>query len=249
LPLSVEGPFGYSLAPEAPLPRFDTTGFVITPPLRVLEDSQHEQETNNVIDPAWWFARVRFRRRILRAGRAHSEEEDDLDSLPTKPIWTQFLPPSSHFRYTTGGTSGAIPVRDLRVTSHSPGQWKVCRGRDEPALPLTPSAKPDRMHLWVLITEALTDAYGRRSQEAYLDLQPLEKGKFSTEKAFDRVSEYRVRIVEIHSTPPQEGTAPEPIESLSGPSLMEALFPDADAGVEARARIVRLSGYIPVTHS
>lgn len=251
-PLPAYGPIGHTFDTDTLAPEFIHTSFVVPAPVLYAPPPENSAQDASPLqrDLAWYFVKLRFRRRIEAAGLALSAA--DLESEPTGPLWAQFLPPSSHFATEDPAMPARVAELCLasRPTSSGP-EWFLAR----PGAPTTPvklrgtqvegePAGPSRFQLWALVTEPLFDAFGRLSQETFLDFCLLDAGVLhpkNTAWTADAHARRRVRIVEVQVLPSQE----QAIRDADLDAIRRFFFPDNSRNLaEARARCVRISGPI-----
>jgi hypothetical protein len=189
-------------------------------------------------DLSWWFLKLEFRRKLLPYGI--NDYKKGLDSLPTAPMMVQFLPAANWWEVQNGGNKERHACSKLSF-SHTPSGWSVMLGGSLVTVnPTADSSLSNRFEVWALLTCSVMDAFGRPSQEAFIDLIPL-----SALSAFPGVpAPSFLRLVEVQTM----GESSPQQSSWKG--LADVLFANSqtdkiDPGM-ARARIVRVSPPIQV---
>jgi hypothetical protein len=268
-PLEVYGPIGHTFDTDTLAPSFVHTSFILPAP--ILEPAIPSND-ETAIDPeaasppvwknlSWYFLKLRFRRTLEVSGLALPLAVVESDA--TSGIWVQFLPPSSQFtRADRPADASAQSIEDLKLVSvpSTPSvRWQlVVKADPDTPVPLTATivrgstpADQTRFQLWALVTEPLFDAYGRFTQERFLDFCPIDAGVLKphslvetsdpNRSPLDFARRRRVRVVEMQILPGQDDFLRS---RKNAAEVCEWLFPDNATETEARARCVRVSNAI-----
>lgn len=221
----VSGAVGHRRGLDPSAGRFHAASFLVMPP-RLLEVPGRELNA----ELAWWFFKLRFRRAVEIDGRSHLSE-------PSPAFWVQLLPGLERLEK----------------------DWHVAEGvrMDRSGLFTAPALANVQSHpthlstefLVGLISQRVSDALGRRDQEAFLGLvfwngrywasddetRQRFKGAVSAQGATQPA--LSLRWLEVQSR--------EPITPQTAIGLWSRFF-DPALPDSSRARIVRVSGSIPV---
>lgn len=209
--LPPEGPVGFTFDTDSSAPLFSSSAFRIEAP--ALPSGK----------PWWYFAKLSFSRELdpaLTATEAHTQ----LESEWTSGEWVQFLADCAAFRADW----------TLTVNHETNSVW-FADGTGKTIAPELSSAGDSHLRIWVVLTQKITDAFGRPDQERFVTvLTESRNGVFTgTEPLKSRVG-LRARILEVQVSPTADLTG-EPLSLL---------FPQpetVDVPKDAEARILRIS--------
>jgi len=234
------GPIGFTFDTNTSAPIFDKSSFLLPAPRTMKPDGALIQA-----DLSWWFLKLQFQRSLQPEGTdAYSP---DLDSPWTAPLEAQLLP-AANLWYVEG--HGRQECSRLRFSFTSTGSNILMNGVPATVNP-TPheTTSTNLFEVWALLTSSIQDAFGRPSQEAFVDLIPistLSAYRGTAGKSMPAIA----RLVEIQRMGPyskQQGDWRKLAEDL----FPKEITPEQDKPAQnaqdpidpamARARIVRVS--------
>jgi hypothetical protein len=227
------GPIGHTFDATGARPLFGSTSFIIPAPTTCRPQLRGGDEV--ALDPRWNFAKLRFRRSVYEQSSVYDLPPSDW----TDPIWVQFLPDASTF----ASGQADYDVTSLRLVKN--GRHLLLQSTTGDSVkPLPFPSDLDRFVLFLLLTELISDAGGKRDHERFVGIFADEGHRWGP---IFSVSEYtvalpvrvRARILEFQLTP---GSTPPNSEA----TFWQSLFPEngVDGPVDATARIVRMSAPI-----
>lgn len=241
------GPIGFTFDTDTSAPLFVNSSFVLQPPPVV--EHPHGPPSS---DLSWFFVKLSVRRRLNARGMLDGNARE---SLFTPPVWAQYLPPFSFYRWQrVGGTveSSPLNVEDLVLDRDgTSGPLYLRKATD--ATTDTPIRILERISgtgatnafaVRVLVTEILLDAFRRPSHERYRGFFSIDANDGSLKIIHGDGSSaagtrLRARIVEVQRRSDAKET-----------NLLDQLFPpqaeEEDAVNDAAARVVRVSDPIDV---
>lgn len=227
--IEAEAPFGHTFDTDAKNPLFLATSFVLPAPKAASGDL------------SWHFARIRFQRTLRIDGTYRK-------SVPTSPLWVQFLPSSSAYDFAT--KNGAVPF-DALALEIDPGVRLVARGAHD-GVKVGSKVKPAqesrvRFVQVLLLTRRIRDVSGRPG-ESYAGLYQPAGETWTPIDAPPQLPKspegYLARLVEVQERIPE-------VETGGTTDFWSRLFPPGPSteggfGDDAQARIVRVSSPIPM---
>ena len=224
------GAIGSTFDTIAEAPLFAHSVFFQPPP--VVKQEGQEQ----ALDLSFYFVKVRFQRVIAGADPSKPRGADkELASDLTDGYWTQILPPAEW--WFVQEAKARVHISEL---TFSMGNGFVWQGRPATILPTGPQPQPAdsvcRFQLFGLVTQRVTDAFGRKEQERFAKLCSLQKLATS-----DLTPRNKLRLIEVQFR--LKANEPLPVadteQALS--ELVKALFPNGDTPEDAKGRIIRVS--------
>ena len=238
-------PIGHTFDTDTSEPKFVASSFVLPVPTF----KEHP-------DISWYFAKMRFRRRLIKEGHVQGQEvandPDLLVSAYTDAQWVQFLPDASSYSFslaesTPGEASPRLSLEDVavKVSEDNDGVIELClRERHGVSVQAdwvdcgsdTEVLDP---YLWIVLTRVITDMNGRDAEKyaCLFEWKQDEHGRVSWDRLDGRTdpcgpeARYRARILEVHQRNVTSGPMPKAWGRVFPTS------PDEDAW----ARIVRIS--------
>jgi hypothetical protein len=228
--LHLDGPYGFTLEPASPEPRFTSSAYVLRPPF--LSGGNTSDKKPNCDDRvghgdgrypsdassrAWDMMRVRFQR-VTSDHSTHAPS--DSPTAWTKPLWLQL-----------GANGKALTPRAPRLAN---GELS--------GLPVIPEGDPPAARaFYAAVTRSIVNVQGGTRDELYVGIAAIEDGCAQIKVPnLDATVTLHVRILEVQRA---KSTGPTAINFPPGEALWRELFPkDLDAGpAEPRLRIVRVS--------
>lgn len=234
-PWNVRGPLGHTFDTDTEAPLLRASSFFVAPP-----------GTDATKDPAWAFAKIRFRRTLH--GPLRRPAAAPLHSLFTDGYWAQLAPDSGRYSVERGGFEERLRIDDPRLDvslfSSAPPRLEVqCDGQEAAFLPTRAHEDSNaQFELFYLLTQPATDALGRHNQETYVGIYRVNHHALETVSTENTVrgEERILRLVEVQWRKAEDGGMPEG-------EIWPLLFPEAssEAGKrlvdDAQGRIVRVS--------
>jgi hypothetical protein len=244
----LHGPVGHTFDQSDANPLWVYSSFVLDPPLVNTPKPMNAQEGT--------FAAVQFTR-VIRSEGVFNTPKTPLVSLPTDPVWVQFLP--SRFSPFTASIDG------LHLEIGDDGKAAINQGQTPIKLSHSINSKSKTEHLLfaLLLTEEVPDLLGRKGQERFRDVllepaHPYPPGGPDSDPDYTyacwsgappRGSNYIGRILAIQrqvNTWPYKAVANPPLSTAQ--TLWDEMFP-SDATADASSRIVAVSPPIAISVS
>ncbi|MFT3785440.1 MAG: hypothetical protein QM770_04655 [Tepidisphaeraceae bacterium] len=243
------GAFGYTFDTDTEAPLFVHSSFLQPPPVVATKDGEAAP------DLSWHFVQMRFRRELDPAGvlpeirgtppstksndaPGHDPVDVVLRSAWSDPIWAQVLPPSNRLpvKRIDNGEQRVASSDELRF---DPATGELHLIAEDGAHPVDPVPTHPRRFVWAaLVTEAVSDAFGRSDREKYRGLVAWSQRDQRT--ALLTIANARVRLLELQHLPDVAPTDEK--------TIFDGLFPQPAAApsgaAEPTARIVRVSSLI-----
>ncbi|HEY6805127.1 MAG TPA: hypothetical protein VI306_16245 [Pyrinomonadaceae bacterium] len=220
------GAIGTTFDQVTAAPLFAHTAFYQPPP-EIKKDNAVEAQ-----DLSFHFIKLKFQR-VLMGTDPQAPRTPRLTSDFTQGYWTQVLPPSEWWSVKA---NGRVKLDELDFIEN---QGFVLNGTPATILPTGPEVQPpesySRFEIFVLVTQAVVDAFGRKGQERFQGLYSLSK------LATIIVEEGTIiRLLEVQFRLKANEALPVSDEDNSLTKLVDALFPGPDPQ-DAKGRIVRVS--------